>query len=126
MSETIKEVLKIVVLQSGEHLVGGLIELTDEEGKGICFSIKHPYVLRLVPSTEFPTEEENKFVINFAKWLPFSPNINYRISYPSIVTIADVDEGVYNVYMEKFGHLYENSTETTNEWKKFNPGENEK
>ncbi len=119
------EVLKIVTLQTGEQLIGGLVELTDDDGKGICFSIKHPYIIKLVPSGKVPREDETEFRINFNKWMPFSPNVSFRISYPSVVTIGDVDKGVHDVYMEKFGYLYEQSEteQKESEWKEMNSGE---
>lgn len=119
-----KEVLKIVVLQSGEQLIGGLVELTDDEGNGICYSIKHPYVIKLVPTGKVPREEETEFRINFNKWMPFSPNVAFRISYSSVATIGDVDKGVHDVYMEKFGYLYEEtSDEVVTQWQLTGNGE---
>jgi len=99
-------------MKSGERIIAGASEMTDNEtGKGICLVIKCPYILTLNPK-EDTTEE---YSVNFSKWNPFSSDNTFNIPYDSVVALGDVEQGILDVYMERFGQeLYyeENDAES--------------
>jgi len=91
---------KVLVMKTGERVIAGASEMTDTEtGKGICLVIKCPYILTLNPKQD--TEEE--YSVNFSKWNPFTPDNTFRIPYDAVIAISDVEQGILDVYMERFG-----------------------
>lgn len=103
---------KVLVMKSGERIIAGASEMTDKEtGKGICLVIKCPYILTLNPKED----ESEEYSVNFSKWNPFSCDNTFNIPYDSIVALGDVEQGILDVYMERFGQeLYyeENDAES--------------
>jgi hypothetical protein len=110
---------KVLVMKSGERIIAGASEMTDNAtGKGICLVIKCPYILTLNPKQD----NEEEYSVNFSKWNPFSSDISFNIPYDSVIALGDVEQGILDVYMERFGQeLYyeendaESETDTTEE-----------
>lgn len=90
---------KILVMKNGERLIAGTGERKGEDGRGICLVIKCPYILTLGPKNE-GTED---FTVNFSKWNPFSSSLDFNIPYDAVVTVSDPEQGILDVYLEKFG-----------------------
>jgi hypothetical protein len=89
---------KILVMKSGERVIAGMSEMTDKEtGKGICLVMKCPFILTLNPR-----EDGEEYSVNFSKWNPFSSQNQFNISYDSVVSLSDVEEGILDIYLEKF------------------------
>jgi hypothetical protein len=90
---------KVVVLKTGERVVAGLAEVIDNEtNKAVCLLLRCPYILTLRPK-----DESGDFEVNFTKWIPFSSDKQFRVSYDALVAIGEVEESILNAYMEKFG-----------------------
>lgn len=90
---------KVVVLKTGERVVAGIAEVIDNEtNKAVCLLLRCPYILTLRPK-----EESGDFEVNFTKWIPFSSDKQFRVSYDALVAIGEVEESILNAYMEKFG-----------------------
>jgi len=90
---------KVVVLKTGERVVSGLAEVFDNEtNKPVCLLLRCPYILTLRPK-----EESGDFEVNFTKWIPFSSDKQFRVSYDALIAIGEVEESILNAYMEKFG-----------------------
>lgn len=91
---------KVLVMKSGERIIAGASEMTDNNtGKGICLVIKCPYILTLNPKED----ESEEYSVNFSKWNPFSSDNTFNIPYDSVVALGDVEQGILDVYMERFG-----------------------
>lgn len=111
---------KVLVMKTGERIIAGASEMTDKQtGKGICLVIKCPYILTLNSKEE---DDGGEYSVNFSKWNPFSSDTKFNIPYDSIVAVSDVEQGILEVYMERFGQeLYyeeedaESETDTTEE-----------
>ena len=105
---------KLVILTNGEKIISMLGELTDEKGEKLCLISKCPLVL----TTSIAEESPGQYVLNFSKWVPFSDDLEFKISYTSVTTICDVAEEVLKVYIEKYGEyldLEKNSEEPSAE-----------
>jgi hypothetical protein len=90
---------KVLVLKTGERIIAGASELTDNEsGKGICLVIKCPYILSL-NAKETGTDE---YSVNFSKWNPFSSDNKFNIPYDSVIAVSNAEQGILDVYLEKF------------------------
>ena len=90
---------KVLVMKTGERIIAGASEMTDKEsGKGVCLVMKCPYILTLNPK-----EDTEDYSVNFSKWNPFSSQNQFNIPYDSVVSMGDVEEGILDVYMERFG-----------------------
>jgi len=90
-----------------------LSELTDNEGNGVCFVIRSPYILGMMPAGEVSKDgDPTQFQINFTKWFPFSSDIQFKIPYTSVVAIGEPDPNILNVYLEKFGDALNDGTES--------------
>lgn len=91
---------KVLVMKTGERIIAGASEMTDKEtGKGICLVIKCPYILTLNPKQN----ETDEYSVNFSKWNPFTPDTTFNIPYDAVVSVSDVEQGILDVYMERFG-----------------------
>jgi len=90
---------KVLVMKTSERVIAGVSEMTDNNtGKGICLVLKCPYILTLNPKEEGGEE----YSVNFSKWNPFSSSNSFNIPYDSVVALGDVDQGILDVYLEKF------------------------
>jgi hypothetical protein len=98
---------KVLVFKSGERVIAGASEMTDKKtGKGVCLVLKCPYILTLNPKED--TGEE--YSVNFSKWNPFTPDDTFNVPYDSVVSVSNVEQGILEVYMERFAtELYENT-----------------
>jgi hypothetical protein len=103
---------KVLLMKSGERLIAGLSELTDQEGNGVCFIIRSPYIMGMSPAGELSAEgDPTQFQINFTKWFPFSSDIQFKIPYTSVVAIGEPDPNILSVYIEKFGASLNDGTD---------------
>lgn len=111
---------KVMLLQSGERIITGLAEVTDQEtGKGVGLVLRCPYILSMVPTEELDDNGNPvEYRVNFEKWFAYSTDIEYRIPYSAVVAIGDPEPGILNIYLEKFGALlaYDQNTETPGEY----------
>jgi hypothetical protein len=95
---------KILLMNSGERIIAGLAELTDPEGKAICLVARCPYILAMMPTGDVsPDGNPAQFNVNFTKWIPYSSDDQFKIPYSSVTAIGEVDPGILEVYLEKFG-----------------------
>lgn len=95
---------RIVLLNTGERIIAALSEVTDPEGKPICLLVKCPYILSMIPSGETsPDGNPVQFNVNFTKWIPYSSDDQFKIAYNSVIAFGEVDPGILDVYIEKFG-----------------------
>ena len=89
---------KIILMKTGERIITGLAEIKDTEtDKGICFLFKCPYILTLVQN------EEQKYNVNFTKWIPYSKDEQFKVPYDSVIAIGDVEEEIEEIFIERFG-----------------------
>jgi len=92
----------VVILNNGDQLICGLKEIIDEENenkKGICLLLIHPYKLFLVENS--PEDLQ----VRFSKWCPFSTDVQFKIPYNSIVAVGKANEGLQQAYLEKVNQL---------------------
>ena len=90
---------KVLVFKSGERVIAGASEMTDKNtGKGISLVIKCPYILTLNPKPD----DESEYSVNFSKWNPFTPDTTFNVPYDAVVCLSDVEQGILDVYMERF------------------------
>jgi hypothetical protein len=90
---------KILIMKSGERLIAGAGERKDNEtGKGVCLVLKCPYILTL----NAKQNENEDYTVNFSKWNPFSSALEYNVPYDAVVTISEPEQGILDVYLEKF------------------------
>lgn len=95
---------KVMILNSGERIISGVSEVTDENGQGICLFLKCPYILEMTPTGEYnPDGNPSQFSINFTKWFAYSSSDEFRVPYATVVAIGEPEEGILDVYMKKFG-----------------------
>jgi hypothetical protein len=103
---------KVLVMKTGERVIAGASEMTDNNtGKGICLVLKCPYILTLNPKQD----NEDEYSVNFSKWNPFTPDNTFNVPYDAVISVSDVEQGILDVYMERFGQeLYyeENDAES--------------
>lgn len=91
---------KVLVMKTGERVIAGASEMTDNNtGKGICLVIKCPYILTLNPKED----NTDEYSVNFSKWNPFSSDNKFNIPYDAVIAVSDVEQGILDVYMERFG-----------------------
>jgi hypothetical protein len=90
---------KVFVSKTGERIIAGLSEVADNDtGKGICLNLKCPYILTLNPK-----QDSEEYSVNFSKWNPFSTSIEFNVPYDYVVGMGDPEQGILDVYLEKFG-----------------------
>lgn len=95
---------KILLMNSGERIIAALGELTDPEGKPICLVARCPYILAMMPTGDVsPDGNPSQFNVNFTKWIPYSSDDQFKIPYNTVTAIGEVDPGILEVYLEKFG-----------------------
>jgi len=58
-----------------------------------------------------PDGNPAQFNVNFTKWIPYSSDDQFKIPYSSVTAIGEVDPGILEVYLEKFGDKL-NDTDT--------------
>ena len=89
---------KIILMKTGERIITGLGEIKDTEtDKGICFLFRCPYILTLVQN------EEQKYNVNFTKWIPYSADDQFKVPYDSVIAIGNVEEEIEEIFIERFG-----------------------
>lgn len=101
---------KVMILHSGERIIAGVSEVTDENGQGLCLLLRCPYILDMVPTGEYNNEgNPSQFSINFTKWFAYSTSDEFRVPYASVVAIGEPEEGILDVYMKRFGDKFNDS-----------------
>lgn len=108
---------RVMILNSGERIISGVSEVTDENGQGICLLLKCPYILDMAPTGDYNTDgNPSQFSINFTKWFAYSKSEEFRIPYTSVVALGEPEDGILDVYMKKFGEkLNDNDTVSTSD-----------
>ena len=108
---------RVMILNSGERIISGVSEVTDENGQGICLLLKCPYILDMAPTGDYNTDgNPSQFSINFTKWFAYSKSEEFRIPYTSVVALGEPEDGILDVYMKKFGDkLNDNDTVSTSD-----------
>jgi hypothetical protein len=108
---------RVMILNSGERIISGVSEVTDENGQGICLLLKCPYILDMAPTGDYNTDgNPSQFSINFTKWFAYSKSEEFRIPYTSVVALGEPEDGILDVYMKKFGDkLNDNNTVPTSD-----------
>ena len=98
---------RVMILQSGERIIAGVSEVTDENGQGLCLLLRCPYILDMAPTGEYNAEgNPSQFSINFTKWFAYSTSDEFRVPYASVVAIGEPEEGILDVYMKRFGDKF--------------------
>lgn len=98
---------RVMILQSGERIIAGVSEVTDENGQGLCLLLRCPYILDMAPTGEYNNEgNPSQFSINFTKWFAYSTSDEFRVPYASVVAIGEPEEGILDVYMKRFGDKF--------------------
>lgn len=93
----------IVVLKNQAQIVCNLKEVyegSEENKKGVCLLMIHPYVLKIIGDGE----EEN-IQIRFEKWCPYSPDTEFKIPYDSVMAIGSCDPTLNQAYLSKISSL---------------------
>lgn len=101
---------RVMILNSGERIIAGVSEVTDENGQGLCLLLRCPYILEMAPTGEYNAEgNPSQFSINFTKWFAYSTSDEFRVPYASVVAIGEPEEGILDVYMKRFGDKFNDS-----------------
>ena len=99
--------IKVLQMFSGEQLICGIRETTDENDRGVGFEIAHPYIIQLIPSTELNEQgQPSSFSVNYVRWMSCSVQTMFNIPYPAVVAIGEPDEQILETYMQKFGEFF--------------------
>lgn len=104
----------IVILKTGEKLITDLQEAfdgDDENKKGICLILRHPYELSLVPVEE--PEDGMDLRIEFSKWCPYAIDTEFRVPYDSVMAIGNPDPTLAEAFEKKIEIVQEVLTDTT-------------
>jgi hypothetical protein len=101
---------RVMILNSGERIISGVSEVTDENGQGICLLLKCPYILDMAPTGDLNVDgNPSQFSINFTKWFAYSKSEEFRVPYTSVVALGEPEDGILDVYMKKFGEKLNDS-----------------
>jgi hypothetical protein len=102
-----KKMIRVLQMFSGEQLICGIRETTDENDRGVGFEIAHPYIIQLIPSTELNEQgQPASFSVNYVRWMSCSIQTTFNIPYSSVVAIGQPDEQILETYMQKFGEFF--------------------
>jgi hypothetical protein len=109
--------VSIVTLKTGDRIITELKEIFDGEGedkKGVCLLMEEPYILNLSgENPQYLTEQYNmEYQVKFSKWNPYSPDLQFKIPYDSVMTISNPEPGLQNAYEQKIKEKKEIETET--------------
>jgi len=93
----------IVILKTGEQIICDLKELFDGEGenkKGICLLMRNPFSLSIV---EVPMQNEigTDLQVKFSRWCPYSTDVEFKLPYDAILSVASCDVNLEQAYLEK-------------------------
>jgi hypothetical protein len=98
--------VSIVVLKTGTQIICELKEVFDGDEnnrKGICLLMIHPYELSLVASGE--TETQQDLQVKFSKWCPYSIDHQFKIPYDTVMAIGVADTNLEQAYKVKVDSL---------------------
>lgn len=93
--------IAIVVLQTGERVITDLQEVREndaEDGKPICLLMVRPYTLNLEKTVGEPSAQEVQ--VRFSKWLPYSSDTQFRVSFSSVLAVGSADTGLIEAYSQ--------------------------
>lgn len=93
----------IVILKTGEKLIARLQEMFEGDGddkRGICLLMSHPYELSLVSINNVENPEQD-LQVKYSKWCPYSTDVQFRIPYDGVLSIAQPDSGLASAYEAK-------------------------
>ena len=110
--------VNIVVFSNGDQVICVLKELfdgDDENKKGICLLMIHPYKLSVVNTVD-------DLQVQFSKWCPYSTDVQFKIPYGSVVSIGQSNKDLALAYLDKvrqvdssFGDPLNSENNTENE-----------
>ena len=98
----------IVILKTGSQIICSLKELFDGEEdnkKGICLLMIHPYELSLV--SVGGEEDQPDLQVKFSRWCPYSSDYQFKIPYDSVIAIGAVDPNLEQAYTTKIEQVTE-------------------
>lgn len=102
--------IKLILTRTGEQIISGIKDFLGEEGNPVCYVLTSPYVLTLIPSEEVDDNEQPvSFKINYKKWMPCSNDIEYKVPYDFIATIATPDDQILQSYLSRFGDILDDN-----------------
>jgi hypothetical protein len=107
--------IKIVTLSTGERIICGFTQLNREySDSNLNFYgvlVRCPYILKLEPlmNGEFlPDGNPKELSVNFSKWNPYTPEKQFKIPINHLLSVAEPDDQIKEIYIQKFGDdLYE-------------------
>ena len=94
--------VRVVIMNDGKQILCLFEEIKNEEQQVIAFRFVYPYVLTVGEEVN----EDGTYPIRFARWCPFSPVQDFRVSGNSITTITLPDDGILENFiteLESFG-----------------------
>lgn len=99
--------VKLILTRTGEQIIAGIKDYLNEEGNPVCYVLISPYVLTLIPSEEMDENEQPvSFKINYKKWMACSKDMEYKIPYDFIATIATPDDQILESFLSRFGDIF--------------------
>jgi hypothetical protein len=93
--------VSIAVLSTGERVITDLQELrenNESEGKAICLVMSRPYILNVEKTSGDLTNQEVQ--VRFSKWLPYSSDTQFRVSFSTVLSIGSPDPGLLEAYAQ--------------------------
>jgi hypothetical protein len=99
----------IVILKTGEKLITILQEVfegVDEDKKGICLLMNHPYELTLINVNNVENSDQD-LQVKYSKWCPYSTDTQFRIPYDGVLAIGQPDPGLSLAYETKVNQAEE-------------------
>lgn len=88
--------IKLVLLKNGKLLITKIQEITDDEGKPLCFLFEVPFVVHVTSNPEAPDNPK----ISFGSFIPFSKTVGYRVAFTEVLTIGDPVDSILEKYVE--------------------------
>ena len=90
--------VRIVNLTTGANVlcIFGEVRSGEEESKVVGYRMIYPYTLTLGE-----VNEDGTMPINYARWCPFSPVEEHRLSGDHIISVVFPDNNILDNYIEK-------------------------
>jgi hypothetical protein len=105
----------IVILKTGSQIICSLKELFDGEEdnrKGVCLLMIHPYELSLVATNSKKTQQDLQ--VKFSRWCPYSSDYQFKIPYDSVMAVGAVDPNLEQAYNTKIEQVTQAISENSN------------
>ena len=94
--------VRIVTLTTGERVLCVFGEVRDEsdQEKVVGYRVIYPYVLNLGEPNE-----DGSIPIHYARWCPFSPVEEHRMSGEHIISVVLPDDNILDNYVKRLGEI---------------------